>query len=92
MATKSKREKMESKFDDTFISEIRGKSESQLNESLLNYMKAIKENEDTKKADETLAALKEQLGDLNGGYRDAKKAITDKMDYIFELKKERGTF
>jgi len=91
-ATKSKREKMEKKFDDTFVSETRSKTESQLKESLLGYMKEVKKNEDLKKEDATLNALKEQLADLNGGYSDTKKAITDKMNYIFELMKERGTF
>ena len=85
-----KMEKLEKKLETDFRVEVQRSSGAQLKEKIVNYSKAIQEIEDAKDADEKLNALKEQIKDLSGGYRDAKKAIKDKLEYVLGVMKTNG--
>lgn len=85
-----KMEKLESKLDTDFRVEVQRANLSELKDKVVNYSKAIQEIDDARDADQTLNSLKEQIKDLSGGYRDAKKAIKNKLEYVINTMKLNG--
>lgn len=78
-------------LEDTFIDEIKVSAPEKLKEQIVQLSKRIEDIDMEKKKDQKLRALKSQTSDLNGGYRDTKKAVTKKLQYILLTLQERGS-
>jgi len=82
--------KLEKQLDPSFAIEVQKADEPALKNLVLSLAQDVEVIEETKKADATLNALKEDLKDLSGGYRDAKKDKTNRLKYILMVLEGRG--
>jgi uncharacterized coiled-coil DUF342 family protein len=82
--------KLEKKLEDTFIKETKASNNEAIREEIVKLSKRLEDIDQEKKADGKLNTLKEDLKDLNGGYRDAKKAVSTKVQYLILTLTERG--
>lgn len=73
-----------------FASEVASLSVEHLDARLAQLAKDAQASEEAKEADEELTAAKAQSIDLGAPYRDVKKAIKLKSEYIISLIKEKG--
>ncbi len=87
---KATMEKLNKKLPESFIDDVKVADEKNLRDKIVQLSKEVEDLDDTKKSDPTLNALKEQLKDLAGGYRDAKKDRTDRLKFILLTLEERG--
>jgi hypothetical protein len=81
MSNKSKIEKEMPEF----VAEVSGLCLGDLETRLVALSKGVMEVERTKEADEAYAAAKANASELGAPYREAKKALKMKMEYIFGL-------
>lgn len=87
---KSKMEKLTKKLSDTFLDEIKVAGEATLRDKVVQLSKEVEDLDEIKRNDATLNALKEQMKDLSGGYKDARKDKTDRLKFIILTLEERG--
>jgi len=83
-------EKLNKKLPESFIDDVKVADEKSLRDKIVQLSKEVEDIDETKKSDPTLNTLKEQLKDLAGGYRDAKKDRTDRLKFILLTLEERG--
>ena len=83
-------EKLSKKIEETFVDDIRTADEKNLRDKIVQISKQLEDHDETKKNDGTLNNLKEQVADLNGGYRDARKEKSDRLKYVILTLEERG--
>lgn len=81
---------LQKKLDETFVGEVRGSAPERLKELIVNFSQSIENVKNEKVNDNKLRVLKEQVSDLNGGYKDAQKAIELKLQYVLLTLQERG--
>lgn len=87
---KSTMEKLTKKLPDSFLDDVKVADEKSLRDKIVQLSKEVEDCDEEKKNDSKLNALKEQLKDLNGGYKDARKDRTDRLKYIILTLEERG--
>lgn len=70
--------------------ELDAMGEKALRDAIVEAEARVVEIDHEKENDRTLNGVKERLKDLNGGYRDAKKAQTAKTKYAIHLLEQKG--
>lgn len=90
MGNTEKMNKLTKKLNEDFVTEVNHSQTDQLQKLVVTLSNEIKEINDSKKADVALGKLKEDLKDLNGGYRDAKKERQVRIEYILLALQGRG--
>jgi hypothetical protein len=88
--TEQKLKKLEKKLDADFMTEVQKSDPAALKERVLKYSREIQNVEDSMKADTKLQAMKEQVKDLSGGYRDAIKFTKARLEYVLAVMKLNG--
>lgn len=83
-------EKLLKKLPESFVDDVKIADEKTLRDKIINLTKEVEDIDDKKKNDSTLNHLKEQVKDLNGGYKDARKERTDRVKFILFALEERG--
>jgi hypothetical protein len=69
---------------------VDGLSIDELEKKISTYAKESETIEDAKEADEGLQEAKDQVAELSGPYKDAKKAVRLKIKYLIQLLKDKG--
>lgn len=90
MKKDNKVNKLEGKLPDSFVDEVKMSSADKLHQVLAEVSNKIGDIKKQQKEDATLNALKEQVKDLSGGYRDVRKIEELKQEYVLSMMKERG--
>lgn len=85
-----KKEKLQKKLGDDLASEYAGSATERLKEHVVTLSKDMEYILDQMKNDSKLNTLKEQVKDLSGGYRDAKKEKNTRLQFILMVLQERG--
>lgn len=83
-------EKLMKKLSESFVDDVKVADEKTLRDKIVQLSKEIEDIEEAKKADATLNSLREQVKDLAGAYKDAKKEKTDRLKYVILTLEERG--
>lgn len=83
-------DKLTTKIVESFLDEVKVSDEKTLRDKIIQLSKEVEDLDEIKKNDATLNALKEQMRDLGGGYRDARKEKTNKLKYVILTLQERG--
>jgi hypothetical protein len=83
-------EKLNKKLPESFQDDVKVADEKTLRDKIVSISKSVEDLDEEKKNDAKLNALKEQLKDINGGYKDARKDLTDRLKYIILTLEERG--
>ena len=73
-----------------FIAEVAGLSVESLDARLAQLAKDAKAVDDAKDADDDLQAARELAKELGAPYRESKKLVRDKSDFIVGLIQEKG--
>jgi hypothetical protein len=81
---------LQKKLDENFISEVKSSTPERLKEQIVALSKLAEDVDHAKENDSTLNTLKSQVSDLTGGYRDAKKVHTSRLQYILLILQDRG--
>ena len=74
-----------------FLEEVQGLSVEQIDARLAQMQKDKVEIDKAKEADEKLEAAKATVKELSAPYRDAKKAINQKSEFLVKLAEEKGS-
>lgn len=80
-------EKLEDKLDSDFKSSVRSVNQSQLKDMIVELSNKIQDIKDAQDADSSLQSAKEQVKDLSSGYRDARKGLKNRLEYILAVTK-----
>lgn len=72
-----------------FVAEVSALDKVDLNGRLAQLAKDLQDVQDEKEADEDLEASQAEARELSAPYRDAKKALSMKSQYIIALAKEK---
>lgn len=83
-------ERLMKKLAESFVDDVRVSDEKTLRDKIVQLSKEIEDIEEAKKTDANLNSLREQVKDLAGAYKDAKKEKTDRLKYIILTLTERG--
>ena len=86
---KSTKEKVQKEYPE-FASEVDSLQLADLEKKISTYAKEEEKVAQAREEDSELNALSEQKAELEGPYRDAKKAIRLKIKYLIELVKDKG--
>lgn len=78
------------KLDDNFVDSVKAKQNDDLREMIVGLSKEIQDVDQEKAKDNTLKTLRTQKSDLEGGYRDKKKFVDQKRQYVLLTLQERG--
>lgn len=82
--------KWASKLPDSFQDDVASLSSDEVKEKILKCEESLIILEREMDADDKLAALKESVKDLAGGYREAMNCERAKVRYLMHLRCERG--
>lgn len=82
--------KWASKLPDGFQDTVSSMPSDEVKEKILKCEETLMTIEKEMDADEKLAALKESVKDLAGGYRDAMNCEKAKIKYLMFMRAERG--
>jgi hypothetical protein len=85
-----KMEKLEKNLDTDFKVSVQQMSADQAKNLVVALSQEVQTIDTAKAEDDTLNALKEQVKDLAGGYRDARKLPATKLQYVLAIMKENG--
>lgn len=83
-------EKLSKQLSEVFVDEVRAADVKALKEKIVQLSKEIEDIEEAKKSDTRLNTLKEEIKDLAGAYRDAKKEKAARLKYVILTLEERG--
>lgn len=86
---KTIKEKTQKQYAD-FCEEVQNLTSEALKQRIVTLQQGLQESEDHKEANEALAAARATATELAGPYRDVKKAVKLKTQYILELLKDKG--
>jgi transketolase len=85
-----KMEKLEKNLDSDFKMEIQKMNQDKAKNLVVELSQQVQAIDSAKAEDDKLNALKEQVKDLAGGYRDARKLPATKLQYVLAIMKENG--
>lgn len=83
-------EKLQKHLAESFVDDVRVADEKAMRDKIVQLSKELEDHDEIKKNDSTLNALKEQVSDLNGGYKDARKEKSNRLKYVILTLEERG--
>lgn len=86
--SKSLLEKVDSEFPG-FAGEVDGLDAQSLKNRIANYAKELQASGEAKEADEALQSAREQAKELGAPYRDVRKAVKLKTQYLLSLLAEK---
>jgi hypothetical protein len=89
MAKKDIKHEVQKKYPD-FAEAVDGLSVTELEIRLSTYAKELVKIKEAKEADEKLAEVLELKAELEGPYKDAKKAVEQKSEYMVALIRDKG--
>jgi len=76
-------------FEDSFVTEIRGMTPTQLEERIVAFTKAAQENITAKKEDEALEQARKVVNSLNAPYSEFQRKNSEKMRFISLVLQEK---
>lgn len=78
------------KLDENYVGEVKALDNEALRTKIVQLSKEVEEVNQEKAKDGTLKAARTRVSDLNGGYKDRKKLIEQKRQYVLLTLQERG--
>lgn len=73
-----------------FVAEVAGLSTEEVNNRIAQLAKDVQSVNESKEADESLKALKDEVTQASAPYRESKKALGLKTQYLIKLLSDRG--
>ncbi len=83
-------ERLEKALPEHFVDSVRASNESHLKDMIVTLSQEIENIDEMMKSDPTLQSLREQIKDLSGGYRDAKRDKQNRLKYILAVLESKG--
>lgn len=85
-------EKLRKQLDEEFVKAVAKMGESEVRGSMVQLLNEVKKIDEKRDGDVQLKDFREKAADLSAGYRELRKREAQKLDYLLEVLRDRGSF
>ena len=84
-------EKLRKQLDEDFVKAVAKMGESEVRGSLVHLLNEVRKIDEKRENDVQLKDFREKAADLSAGYKELRKREAQKLDYLLEVLRDRGS-